>query len=70
MIGAPIIGPGNEGYYTQTKGFLAYFEICDLMMHEGWTLHTDNSGAPYIVKGDQWVAFDNIDSIKKKVSSK
>ncbi|XP_045475619.1 probable chitinase 10 [Harmonia axyridis] len=68
LMGSPIKGPGNEGYYTQTKGFLAYFEVCDLMMHEGWELHSDSSGAPYIVNGDQWVAFDNTDSIKKKIT--
>ncbi|KAK9881823.1 hypothetical protein WA026_017335 [Henosepilachna vigintioctopunctata] len=66
-LGAPIKGPGNEGYYTQTRGFLAYFEICDLAMHEGWKQYVDPSGAPYIVNGDQWVAFDDIDSIKKKL---
>lgn len=66
-IGSPIKGPGREGYYTRTPGLLAYFEICDMILNEGWFRNEDGSGSPYIVNGDQWVGYDDIDSIKRKV---
>lgn len=30
--GAPVIGWGDEGQYTQTKGLLAYFEVNILLL--------------------------------------
>lgn len=66
-IGSPIIGLGREGYYTKTPGFLAYFEICDMILNEGWFKSEDASGSPFIVNGDQWVGFDDKDSIKRKI---
>lgn len=69
QLGAPIKGPGHEGFYTQKPGFLAYFEICDMVVNEGWYQGEDEDGSPYIVNGDQWVGYDNEKSIKKKVLS-
>lgn len=66
-IGSSIKGPGKEGFYTQTAGLLGYFEICDKILNEGWTRMADESGAPYIVNGDQWVGYDDAQSINKKV---
>lgn len=65
--GTPIKGPGREGFYTQTPGFLAYYEICDKLLNEGWHKASDESGSPYIAYGDQWVGYDDTDSIKQKV---
>ncbi|CAH0555523.1 unnamed protein product [Brassicogethes aeneus] len=67
-IGAPIRGPGREGFYTQHPGLLAYFEICDLIINEGWYKTNDESGAPYAVNGDQWVGFDDPESLERKVN--
>ncbi|XP_028131818.1 probable chitinase 10 [Diabrotica virgifera virgifera] len=66
-IGSPIIGPGREGFYTKTPGLLAYFEICEMFLNEGWFKSEDASGSPYMVNGDQWVGYDDLDSIKRKV---
>lgn len=66
---APIKGFGKEGYYTQEQGFLAYFEICELLEDKSWKKETDDVGSPYIVKGDQWIGYDNRDSLATKVSS-
>ncbi|CAG9760168.1 unnamed protein product [Ceutorhynchus assimilis] len=66
-ISAPIKGPGRPGFYTQTPGFLAYFEICDMVVNEGWSRSEDQDGSPYIVNGDQWIGYDDEESIKRKV---
>ncbi|XP_056636318.1 probable chitinase 10 [Diorhabda sublineata] len=66
-IGSPIIGAGREGYYTRTPGFLAYFEICDMILNEGWFKSEDAAGSPFIVNGDQWVGYDDTVSIKRKI---
>lgn len=67
-VGAPISGPGRTGYYTQSPGLLAYFETCDLALNEGWHQGRDSSGSPYLYNGDQWVGYDDIQSIEAKVS--
>lgn len=65
--GSSIIGPGKEGFYTRASGILAYFEICDKILNEGWTKLLDESNSPYIVNGDQWVGYDDVESITRKV---
>lgn len=69
-LGALIKGPGQAGYYTQRPGFLAFFEICDLLLDDkhAWVKDTDDSGSPYITNGDQWIGYDDVDSIERKVS--
>lgn len=67
-IGSSIIGLGKEGFYTHTPGLLAYFEICDKILNEGWSKYADQSGSPYIVNGDQWVGYDDVDSLTKKMN--
>nr|CAD7457549.1 unnamed protein product [Timema tahoe] len=63
---APVKGFGLEGKYTQEQGFLAYFEVLELMEDNHWRKETDDVGSPYIVKGDQWIGYDNPDSIATK----
>jgi chitinase len=65
--GAAIKGPGREGFYTQNPGYLAYFEICDMLLNEGWHKGVDEAGAPYMVYGDQWVGYDDAESVERKV---
>jgi len=65
---APIKGFGKEGFYTQEQGFLAYFEICELLEDKSWRKETDDMGSPYIVKGDQWIGYDSRESLATKVS--
>ncbi|KAB0794995.1 hypothetical protein PPYR_11834 [Photinus pyralis] len=66
-IGSLIKGPGREGYYTQNPGFMAYFEICDLIINEGLIRKTDSSGSPYVVNGDQWIGYDDPESLQQKI---
>ena len=61
---------GLEGPYTKEAGFLAYYEICSELERGGWDLRRDEMGGPYMVKGDQWVGFDDPQYITQKVCEK
>ena len=66
-MNAPASDAGKSGPFTQAPGFLAYYEICKLMK-EGWTKEwNDEQKIPYAFKDDQWVGFDDTQSIKLKV---
>ncbi|CAN8011633.1 unnamed protein product, partial [Ixodes pacificus] len=66
---APASKPGHAGKYTMVAGFLGYNEICRLRRSGGWKESRDpNVGAPVIVKEDQWIGYDDIESLKKKVA--
>ena len=64
---APISGAGTVGPYTKEAGFVAYFEICDWLQQGGWQELKDEAGSPYLVKGDQWIGYDNVESITNKM---
>ena len=61
-IGAPIKGVGTAGPWT-AAGMLGYNEICI----NKWP-HTfeENQKAFYAFKGDQWVGYDDVESVKIK----
>jgi chitinase len=61
-------GGAEAGEFTRSKGFLAYYEICNYVQKKGWTVVQDELGTmgPYAYKGDQWVSFDDIDQIRRK----
>lgn len=66
-MNAPTSGGGKAGEFTREAGFLAFYEICD-MLKQGATYHWDEEQAvPYAVQGDQWVGFDDELSIRNKV---
>lgn len=64
--GSEIIGPGYPGSYTQHRGYMAYYEICE-KMEDQWEFDRDDNG-PYIKFGDQWIGFDDPISIKLKMA--
>ena len=51
-LGAAVLGRGEAGEYTRAGGFLAYYEICQLLQEGGWTQTEDSDGNPYIYKVD------------------
>jgi len=69
-IGSPAIGEGNAGPFTGEDGHLAYYEICDMLQQPNtdWIIRYPNKTAmgPYAFKGDQWVGFDDEDTIRRK----
>ena len=65
-IGSPTVGPGNAGPYSKQKGSLGFNVICEMLEH-GWTVRRDPvSKTPFAYKGDQWVSFDDLESIRIK----
>lgn len=66
--GTGVNGPGREGFYTQMPGLLAYYEVCDGILNEGWQLDADDVGSPYAYNGNQWVGFESPESVETKVS--
>ena len=65
-LGAPAKGPASKGKYTREAGFLSYYEICAM----GLTVVRDNAvQAPYGFKGDQWVGYDDVESLTRKVNT-
>ncbi|XP_030158412.1 chitinase-3-like protein 1 isoform X2 [Lynx canadensis] len=65
-VGAPISGPGLPGQFTKEEGILAYYEICDFL--KGAAVHRLSAQkVPYATKGNQWVGYDDQESVKNKV---
>ncbi|KAH8257943.1 hypothetical protein KR038_003363 [Drosophila bunnanda] len=62
--GADCIGSGSAGPYTRESGFLGYHEIC---LNNWETVFDAENGAPYAFQGDQWIGYDNVQSIQMKM---
>ncbi|XP_011310399.1 acidic mammalian chitinase [Fopius arisanus] len=66
-VGASARGAGAAGPYTREPGMLGYNEICEMQSQGNWNIVFDEERrVPYAVKGDQWVGYDNIKSIREK----
>ncbi|CAF4486412.1 unnamed protein product [Rotaria sp. Silwood1] len=64
---APVNGPGFPGRYTKTRGFLAYYEICEKEHSKSWQkVWLDTEKAWYMTSGDQWISYEDIDSATLK----
>ncbi|TRY73233.1 hypothetical protein TCAL_08182 [Tigriopus californicus] len=61
----PKIGKADPGNWTHDATSLAYFEICQNIIYNNWTL-VDQTSAPYAFKDDQWVGFDSPMSVQAK----
>uniref|UniRef100_A0A8C5KP20 Chitinase-3-like protein 1 n=1 Tax=Jaculus jaculus TaxID=51337 RepID=A0A8C5KP20_JACJA len=66
QVGAPVSGPGLPGRFTKEKGVLAYYEICDFL-HGAKVHRLLGQQVPYATKGNQWVGYDDPESVKNKV---
>lgn len=65
-LGSPVNGTGVLGPLTAESGMWGYNEICALMSDYTY-VWDDEQGIPYSYSGDQWVGFDDPDSILLKV---
>lgn len=64
-----ISGPGSNGTYSNEAGVLYYREICRNFDDDDWVKEWDaNSLVPYMYNGDQWISYDNEQSLAAKVS--
>lgn len=66
-IGAKARKPGKKGPYTQHPGILSYYETCDLLMEDGWTIKRDSEAkVPYAYRDNQWIGYDDMESVSEK----
>lgn len=66
--GAPASGAGRPGPLLKDAGTMAYYEICQAHQRGGWRKVSGPVG-PHLTHGDQWVGYDDIAAIRKKVRS-
>lgn len=66
--GIPAHGPGKPGEYTKQPGMLAYYEVCDRIKNRGWRKGREASqkSGPFAMLNDQWVGFEDYDSVANK----
>jgi chitinase len=70
QMNAPAAEAGKLGPYTSAAGFLAYYEVCK-NLKDNWNREwNDEQKVPYAFKDDQWVGYDDTESIKLKVNIK
>ncbi|XP_012938466.1 chitotriosidase-1, partial [Aplysia californica] len=68
-LGASARGAGTAGKYTREAGFLAFYEICEYLKDQASVVtRVDEMGVPYVVKGNQWVGYDDTTSLARKVN--
>ncbi|XP_023944029.2 probable chitinase 10 [Bicyclus anynana] len=66
--GASVDGWGEEGQYTQTKGLLAYFEICMTNREGKGASAVDAQGNAYAVSDNQWISYDTPATVLEKMN--
>lgn len=65
-VGSPAKA-GASFPYTRESGYVAYYEVCELIA-KGATLHyLNDQHVPYLVSGKQWVGYDDANSLREKV---
>ncbi|XP_037825720.1 acidic mammalian chitinase-like [Lucilia sericata] len=65
-VGSPTKGPGTAGPYTRQAGYMGYNEICSLEKEWSYEWATDY-GVPFIYNSNQWIGYDNVQSLELKV---
>lgn len=57
------IGPTDEPF-----GFTGYNKICTMLNEGEWTVNRDDHfKVPYMIKGNEWISYDDVQSIKDKI---
>jgi len=67
IVNSPAKDGGKAGAFTREAGFLAYYEICQMLLEGASYVWDEEMKVPYLVKGDQWVGFDDERSIRNKM---
>ncbi|CAL1528692.1 unnamed protein product [Lymnaea stagnalis] len=65
-VRAPASKPGDAGTYTMEKGFVSYYEVCDLMKSGAQVFDVKSQRNRYLLKGNFWVGYDDIQSVTEK----
>ncbi|KAF5280199.1 hypothetical protein FQA39_LY18116 [Lamprigera yunnana] len=66
-IGAPTLGPGMAGPYSRSNGTLYYYEVLEFQKNDWMRVWSKEQQVPYSYRNDQWVGYDDVESIEKKV---
>ena len=66
-VNSPSSGGGKAGEYTKESGFLAYYEICEMLYNGANYVYDDEMQVPYAYRDDQWVGFDDEKAIRNKM---
>ncbi|XP_029658051.1 chitinase-3-like protein 1 [Octopus sinensis] len=66
-LGAPAPHAGKNGTITRIAGFLSYFETCKMLQKGAKRHYIDEQKVPYLVLGDQWVGYEDVESVREKV---
>lgn len=62
-------GRGRAGPFTATPGRMAYFEICYNVYRNSWARVFDTAtSCPYAYREQEWVTYDDADSVRAKVA--
>ena len=67
VVNSPTSGGGTAGEFTREAGFLAYYEICEMLLKGANYIWDNEMKVPYLVQEDQWVGFDDERSIRNKM---
>ncbi|XP_055681663.1 chitinase-3-like protein 1 [Lutzomyia longipalpis] len=68
-VGSPFLGPSDPGPYTDDPGLLGFNELCEKQLTEQWEEHWDDEQlVPYATRGDQWIGYDNEESLRIKAN--
>ncbi|XP_014779959.1 chitotriosidase-1 [Octopus bimaculoides] len=65
--GLPSFGEGTKGIYTKTKGFLAYYETCELLK-SSTSVFMEDRGVPFTVVDNDWIGYENNQSVALKAN--
>ncbi|XP_035672026.1 chitotriosidase-1-like [Branchiostoma floridae] len=65
---APTSGGGTPAQYTQEAGYISYYEICTMLSSGATRVFDAEQKAPYSYLGNQWVGYDDAESIGHKIA--
>uniref|UniRef100_A0A915HRN3 Chitinase n=1 Tax=Romanomermis culicivorax TaxID=13658 RepID=A0A915HRN3_ROMCU len=66
-VGAPG-STGKAGRYTGEAGFQSYYEICSALFNGAKRNFDQQQKVPYVVSGDQWFGYDDVESFGIKLN--
>ncbi|KRZ70914.1 putative endochitinase [Trichinella papuae] len=65
-IGAPAVGASMATKYVREPGVCSYYEACEMMQDGGIRYWDEETASPYLIKGNQWISFDDQESFRRK----
>ncbi|VDO82748.1 unnamed protein product [Soboliphyme baturini] len=66
-VGAAASGPAKQTTFVREAGVASYYEICKMIEQGAKRYFDDEAKVPYIVMGDQWFSYDDVESFDYKL---